>query len=130
MHAPWKPGQSGNPLGRRVGIHKTIYEVMNVAEGQAPEAFRALRRAALNPNAMATTRIAAAEAILNRAYGPPNVAFQILMRDTPQHAASKEASTKNRVPTAGDVESDVRRAAEVAGVLRASGALEALASQR
>jgi hypothetical protein len=126
MHAAWKPGQSGNPLGRRAGIQKTIYEVMNIAEGHAPEALRSLRRTALNPNATATVRIAAAEAILNRAYGPPNVAFQILARDTSRRAVSKVSSAKHRARTPAEVQSEVLHAAEVGRILRACGALAAL----
>lgn len=81
MHSPWQPGESGNPGGRRVGIQKAIYDVMNVAGGQGFEALSTLRRTALNPGVAAAKRRKAAEAILNRAYGNPELSFQILLRD-------------------------------------------------
>lgn len=60
---PWKPGQSGNPGGRS----KVKTEIEQLARDAAPKAIAALIQALKEPR----LKVAAATAILERAYGKP-----------------------------------------------------------
>src|SRR5262245_11097406 len=69
MTAPssaWKPGQSGNPGGRP----KEIGHVRDLARQYTPEAIETLATIMRNGK-LDASRIAAAEALLDRAWGRP-----------------------------------------------------------
>lgn len=63
----FKPGQSGNPLGRPKE-DKTIKEL---ARQHTQNALQTLIEIATNPKAKDTARVQAANAILDRAWGKP-----------------------------------------------------------
>ncbi len=61
----FKPGQSGNPSGRKPG-NKTIRELAKV---HSEAALKTLAEIANNPEASDNSRVAACNALLDRAYG-------------------------------------------------------------
>ncbi len=61
---PWAPGQSGNPSGRP----KTAPVIQELARSHAPEAMETLVRLMRGADKDGV-RLAAAQAILDRAYG-------------------------------------------------------------
>src|SRR5215510_11563187 len=60
---PWPPGRSGNPGGRP----KAALDVQELARAHTPDAIRALVAALDSPR----ERVAAATALLDRAWGRP-----------------------------------------------------------
>src|SRR5215470_3146795 len=75
---PWKPGQSGNPSGRRKwhGNKRTITEL---ARDMAPDALRILGKIMRDPKSTSTARAIAADRILDRAYGKPPAAVGVIV---------------------------------------------------
>jgi hypothetical protein len=63
----WKPGQSGNPAGRRREDHR----IQELARTYAPEALEVLAKIARDENKTDGARVSAAVALLERAYGKP-----------------------------------------------------------
>ena len=63
----WKKGQSGNPTGRP----KEYAEVRTLARAESAEAIKTLATIMRSKKELARTRVAAAEALLNRAWGKP-----------------------------------------------------------
>lgn len=63
----FKPGQSGNPLGRP----KTDKTVQALAREQTETAIRTLTEIANNPRATDSARVQACNALLDRAWGRP-----------------------------------------------------------
>ena len=70
---PFQPGQSGNPGGRP----KILTEVRELARTHSVEAIETLARIMRDPNEDARARVAAANAILDRAYGKPEQALAL-----------------------------------------------------
>ncbi len=66
----WKPGQSGNPGGRP----KEVAEVKTLARQHTQEALKTLAKL-MKSGTPDRTRVAAAEAILDRAWGRPTQAI-------------------------------------------------------
>ncbi len=66
----WKPGQSGNPGGRP----KEVAEVKALARKHTQEALETLAKL-MKSGTPDRTRVAAAEAILDRAWGRPSQAI-------------------------------------------------------
>ena len=64
---PFQPGQSGNPSGRP----KENAEVKALARQYTQQAIDTLGTIMLNPDAKGSERVAAAQALLDRAYGKP-----------------------------------------------------------
>jgi hypothetical protein len=64
---PFPPGVSGNPGGRP----KEVREVIDLARSHSPAAVETLASIMRNEEAPPAARIAAANAILDRAYGRP-----------------------------------------------------------
>jgi len=62
----WKPGQSGNPLGKRPGT-KTATAVIAQALAHCPEAIETLVQSLRDPR----LKVAAAVALLDRGLGKP-----------------------------------------------------------
>lgn len=72
----FRPGQSGNPLGRPrnsdlVGPSKTRADVRELAKSYAPGAIETLKKIMDDPKAPPAARVGAATAILDRGYGKP-----------------------------------------------------------
>ena len=63
----FQKGRSGNPGGRP----KEVGEVRDLARQYTPAAIAALEGVMSSPTAPAAARVAAAEALLNRAWGKP-----------------------------------------------------------
>ena len=63
----FQKGRSGNPGGRP----KEVGEVRDLARQYTPAAIEALEGVMSSPTAPAAARVAAAEALLNRAWGKP-----------------------------------------------------------
>lgn len=63
----FKPGMSGNPIGRP----KTDIKIKELAQQHTEIAIKTLVDIAGNPNANDSARVQAANAILDRAYGKP-----------------------------------------------------------
>ena len=66
----WKPGQSGNPGGRP----KEVGHVRELARRHTPEAIETLA-AIMRTSKSDTSRVAAAQALLDRAWGHPTVSL-------------------------------------------------------
>ena len=64
---PWKRGQSGNPGGRP----KVVSHVRELARQHSEEAVQALCAVMNDPAEKGTARVAAAQVILDRAFGKP-----------------------------------------------------------
>ena len=64
-------GQSGNPGGRP----REIGEIRDLARAHTADAIEALRSIAVDLTAPASARVAASEALLNRAWGRPSLAI-------------------------------------------------------
>ena len=64
-------GQSGNPGGRP----REIGEIRDLARAHTSDAIEALRGIAVDLSAPASARVAASEALLNRAWGRPSLAI-------------------------------------------------------
>jgi len=65
----WQPGQSGNPGGRP----KILAEVRDLARTSTVEAIETIRRLMLDEKVAPATRLAAAEALLDRGWGKPSL---------------------------------------------------------
>jgi hypothetical protein len=63
----WKPGQSGNPGGRR----KTAATIIDLARTHSADAIKTLAEICNNPEAAPAPRVAAAIALLDRGWGRP-----------------------------------------------------------
>ena len=63
-------GQSGNPGGRP----REIGEIKDLARAHTADAIEALASIAVDLSAPASARVAASEALLNRAWGRPSLA--------------------------------------------------------
>jgi len=63
----FKPGQSGNPGGRR----KTAATIIDLARAHSPDAIKTLAEICNNPEAAPAPRVAAAIALLDRGWGRP-----------------------------------------------------------
>jgi hypothetical protein len=70
---PFKPGQSGNPAGRRVKS-EAVREVEALAREYAPEAVNKLAEWMRSDNAKAS--VAASNALLDRGLGKPTQALE------------------------------------------------------
>jgi cob(I)alamin adenosyltransferase len=68
----FKPGQSGNPLGRP----KTDQTLKELAKTHTQDALETLRSIMLNPKAKETARVHAATALLDRGWGKPAIALE------------------------------------------------------
>lgn len=129
---PWKPGQSGNPGGRPKGIASKARELI----GNDPTALLGVfLEIAQNPKEKAGDRRAAAESLLDRAYGKAPIFTPIdgedpldletlhhvreLVDDLARHRADRPVARPDTAPADGDV-----TAAELAAG-RASGAASA-----
>ena len=66
--SPWKPGQSGNPLGRPP---KPGSDVVTLARTLTVEAINTLASIMRNVDEPATARVSAANTILDRGWGKP-----------------------------------------------------------
>ena len=64
---PFKPGQSGNPSGRK----KVNGDIIALAKKYTVEAIKTLIAVMQDENAPAASRVTASNAILDRAYGKP-----------------------------------------------------------
>ncbi len=64
-------GQSGNPGGRP----REVGEIRDLARVHTADAIEALRGIAVDLTAPASARVAASEALLNRAWGRPSLAI-------------------------------------------------------
>ena len=64
-------GQSGNPGGRP----REIGEIKDLARAHTADAMLALASIAVDLSAPASARVAASEALLNRAWGRPSLAI-------------------------------------------------------
>lgn len=64
----FKPGQSGNPSGRP----KEIGHVRDLARAHTEDAIRTLVEIKRDPSQPAPARVAAAQALLDRAWGKPS----------------------------------------------------------
>ena len=64
---PFQPGQSGNPGGRP----KALKDVEEAARAHSEEAIVALAAICKNKDAPEAARVAAANALLDRAWGKP-----------------------------------------------------------
>jgi len=64
-------GQSGNPGGRA----REVGEIRDLARAHTADAIEALRGIAVDLTAPASARVAASEALLNRAWGRPSLAI-------------------------------------------------------
>ncbi len=69
----FKKGESGNKRGRP----KEIGQVRELARKHAEDALRALISIFMNPNEKGSTRVAAAQIVLDRACGKPEQALQL-----------------------------------------------------
>jgi hypothetical protein len=72
----WQPGQSGNPNGRprkpaTIEARKILTDVKALARGRSEDAINTLEDVMTNAKAPAAARVAAATAILDRAWGKP-----------------------------------------------------------
>ena len=67
----FKPGVSGNPSGRS----KELIEIRDLARSHSVDALAVLKSIALDATAPASSRVAACEALLNRAWGRPSLAI-------------------------------------------------------
>lgn len=67
----FKPGQSGNPSGRRSSELKSILETRELAVQAGPAAIRTLIEIFMNSDSSAKTRIDAANKVLDRGLGRP-----------------------------------------------------------
>jgi hypothetical protein len=74
LRRPWPPGVSGNPEGRRVE-RPDLREIRELARTYTEEALETLVRI-MRRGRSETARLAAACAILDRAYGKPAVAIE------------------------------------------------------
>ena len=70
----FKPGRSGNPLGRP----KVDFSIRDLAREHTEGALRTLVDIAYNPKSPAAARVQAATAILDRGYGKPIQSTQSL----------------------------------------------------
>ena len=66
----WRPGVSGNPIGRRAETAETKL-VRSLARVHTAEAVESLRAIMLDPNAQAMARVQAAKELLARGWGQP-----------------------------------------------------------
>ncbi len=64
----FKPGQSGNPLGRP----KSDYAIREIAKQHTSAAIQTLVEIASNPKAADAARVQAANALLDRGWGKPH----------------------------------------------------------
>ncbi len=69
----WKPGQSGNPGGRR----KEVAEVRELARQKCPRAIERLAEIVDDPEAPYSSQVAAANSLLDRGYGRPELQHKI-----------------------------------------------------
>ncbi len=69
----WLPGQSGNPGGRSPEVGR----VRELARARTEEAIEALTNIMRDPEASASARVAAAEALLDRGWGKPTQPFDL-----------------------------------------------------
>ena len=67
MNGRFQKGKSGNPGGRP----KAAYNIQELARKHAPEALDVLVQIMLNEKAPPNARVAAANTLLDRAYGKP-----------------------------------------------------------
>lgn len=68
----WKPGQSGNPSGRP----KLLEQVRDLARTHTEDAIKTLADLMNDPTERGVVRVAAAEALLDRAWGRPTQAVE------------------------------------------------------
>jgi hypothetical protein len=68
----FQKGVSGNPGGR----HKDVAEVKELARVHTPAAIETLAEIMMDKEAQKTARVAAANALLDRAYGRPETSVQ------------------------------------------------------
>ena len=73
----WKPGQSGNPNGRP----KADKPIRDAAREHADEAIKALVGVLKDTEAPASAKVAAATALLDRAYGRPTQTTELTGAD-------------------------------------------------
>ena len=98
----FKPGQSGNPSGRP----KVIGHVQELARAQTDAAIRTLTEIHGDPSQPAPARVAAAQALLDRAWGKPSQSVDMTSKGermgyvipAPPEAASTEEWTEQHKP--------------------------------
>ena len=88
----FQKGRSGNPGGRP----KEVAEVRELARRYTPKAIEALQSIMNEDRAPASARVAAAEALLNRAWGRPTA-----MLSDDDDGEPRELIVSWRSPTAG-----------------------------
>jgi hypothetical protein len=74
---PFQKGKSGNPGGRP----KIPDDVKEAARALTPVAIATLQEVCTDPDAPASARVTAAEALLNRAWGKPSQAVELSGKD-------------------------------------------------
>lgn len=67
LSPPWKPGFCPNPKGRP----PTPKEFRDLARGYSVDSLEAVRKLATNKKVSPSTRVRAAEVVINRGYGQP-----------------------------------------------------------
>lgn len=75
VNKPWqfKPGQSGNPVGRP----KTVGQIRDLARRNTRPAFATILRLMRDKSAPHGTRLAAAQEVLDRAYGKAPQKYEV-----------------------------------------------------
>ena len=77
----FRPGESGNPEGRKKGNKNTVVDVMRAARRMTGSALKTLQGIMLDPTAPANSRVRASECILDRGWGAVAKDITELLRD-------------------------------------------------
>lgn len=72
-HTAWQPGVSGNPAGRP----KTVGQIRDLARRNTRPAFATILRLMRDKSAPHGTRLAAAQEVLDRAYGKAPQKYEV-----------------------------------------------------
>ncbi len=78
---PWKPGQSGNPNGRRGERKVNGMTLPELARAMTHEALEAVRTVLADPDVSHATRLQAADIVLRRGWGDAPRSDDSLQRD-------------------------------------------------
>lgn len=90
----WKPGQSGNPGGRPKEGAVAARRIRHICARFGEEAIETIVQVMRNPEEAGKTRIYAAELLLNRAFGKPDVDKA---GDEPDSSAAIDSQQADRV---------------------------------